>query len=436
MGSVRAKTSLDEALNSLAELDNIVIQNPQPKNGSSELKMQLTEKIVALVHWGRSGTGLLHSLIDGHPQVSTLPSIYLSEYFDHSNWEKIISDGWGKIVENFMAIYDVLFDAASAIPVKTKGGMFLHNIGRDERMTNVGDQRDEVLSVDKAFFKEELFRLMNFHGQLDAILFFKLVHKAYDTAIRDFNQKRLIFYHIHNPDTHSQLNFVRQSPKSTWVMMVRCPLQACESWLNKSFARNNHSQIVGRISTMLFEIDNAIYEKQNAIGVRLEDLKQRPNQTIPALCDWMGIDNNKSLYVMTAQGKRWWGDPSSPDFEKDGMKPFGKTSINREIGSLFSDGDQYILKTLFYPFSLSFGYVQENKAQFEIDLKKIRPMLDELFDFEKVILERTNTDQSVLVKSGSFLLIKTFERWCTFNKFGTYPNMINYCKFNLKLNLN
>jgi hypothetical protein len=56
----------------------------------------LPDKMVALVHFGRSGTGLMHSLIDGHPEVSTLPSIYFSEYFDHSNWEKIISDwlGW------------------------------------------------------------------------------------------------------------------------------------------------------------------------------------------------------------------------------------------------------------------------------------------------------------------------------------------------------
>ena len=35
------------------------------------------DKMVALLHFGRSGTGLLHSLIDGHPEISTLPSLYL-----------------------------------------------------------------------------------------------------------------------------------------------------------------------------------------------------------------------------------------------------------------------------------------------------------------------------------------------------------------------
>jgi hypothetical protein len=129
---------------------------------------------------------------------------------------------------------------------------------------------------------------------------------------------------------------------------------------------------------------------------------------------------------MTAQGKKWWGDPGSPDFAKDGKEPFGRTSINREIGSIFSESDQYILQTLFYPFSVSFGYVEENFEQFEIDLKMIRPMLDEMFDFEKTIAEQINFDPEHFMKSGSFLYFRSrlIERWNTLKEYGTYPNMI------------
>ena len=101
---------------------------------------------------------------------------------------------------------------------------------------------------------------------------------------------------------------------------------------------------------MLFEIDNIVYKKQRSIGVRLEDLKINPRKTIPALCKWMGIEENDSLYQMTAQGKKWWGDPTSPDYEKDGMEPFGTTSIDRKVGSIFSKNDQFILCTLFLSF--------------------------------------------------------------------------------------
>ena len=108
--------------------------------------------------------------------------------------------------------------------------------------------------------------------------------------------------------------------------------------------------------TMLFEIDNIIYKTRPSIGVRLEDLKERPRKTISALCKWMGIKEEDSLYEMTAQGKKWWGDPSSLDFEKDGMDPFGKTSIKRKVGSIFNENDKFIMRTLFYPFSVRFGY--------------------------------------------------------------------------------
>ena len=56
-------------------------------------------------------------------------------------------------------------------------------------MANVGDQRDEVLSVDKTLFRAELNRLMNCYDELDAFAFFNLVHAAYDKAINDLIKK-------------------------------------------------------------------------------------------------------------------------------------------------------------------------------------------------------------------------------------------------------
>jgi len=51
---------------------------------------------------------------------------------------------------------------------------------------------------------------------------------------------------------------------------------------------------------MLLESDNIVYQKQDAIAERLEDLKEFPRKTIPALCDWMGIEETENLYEMTA----------------------------------------------------------------------------------------------------------------------------------------
>ena len=431
-GGKNAENALNEVCNLLSKTDNRTIKNLEVTKKESPPQIIGPDNTVALVHFGRSGTGLLHSLIDGHPEVSTMPSIYFSEFFNHSTWDKIVSDGWSKMTDHFIATYEVLFDASVQNPIKSKSGKRIANVGQTEGMANLGDQRDEVLRVDKALFREELQRLMNFHGHLDAFTFFKLAHAAYDKALKDRNIKNLMFYHIHNPDNYAKLNFVQAAPHAKWVMMVREPIQACEAWTKINFHNNDYARVSSKVFTMLFEIDNIIYHKQRSVGVRLEDLKEFPRKTIPALCDWMGIKESSSLYEMTAQGKKWWGDPSSPDYAKDGMEPFGTTSIKRKVGSVFTDNDRFILRTLFYPFSVQFGYVEENIEQFKADLKTIRPMLDEMFGFEKTMAKRTQLDAEQFMTSGTYLYFRSglIERWNLLAKLHTYPNMIEPLKIN------
>ena len=54
---------------------------------------------------------------------------------------------------------------------------------------------------------------------------------------------------------------------------------------------------------LLLTIDDPVFSKANAIGVRLEDLKLEPKTTISNLCRWLNIEENSAMYQMTAQGK-------------------------------------------------------------------------------------------------------------------------------------
>ena len=167
-----------------------------------------------------------------------------------------------------------------------------------------------------------------------------------------------------------------------------------------------------------------------SIGVRLEDLKEHPKKTISALCNWLDIKENDSLFEMTAQGKKWWGDPTSPDYTKDGISAFGKVFTNRKLGLVFSENDQFILRTLFYPFRVRFGYAEENLEKFKNDLQTIKPMLNQMFDFEKKITQDTQVSTEKFMKSGPYLYLRSgmIERWNTLNKFHTYPNMLTPLK--------
>jgi tetratricopeptide (TPR) repeat protein len=413
----------NDAINTLPLISCEEIQNPSPTHQTQEPGL-ISDNMIALIHFGRSGTGLLHSLIDNHPEISTLPSIYFSEYYNAEVWGKLITQGWDQLPENFIKQFAVLFDARSSVSVPSIDKP-IANLGQKEGMANVGVNRDEVLTVDQNRFCAELRKLMADYASLTPQTFFTLVHNAYEKVLGNTLNKQTIFYHIHNPSPYAKLNFLRYNPKAKLLMMVREPIQSCESWLKKGIkesSENVHNHIV----TMLFDIDQIAFRRQDSIGVRLEDLKKYPQETMAALCDWMGVKEAPSLYKMTAQGKKWWGDPTSPDYGKEAMTPFGDSAIKRPVGSIFSEQDQFILRALFYPFRVRFGYVEGDLDQFKADLKSIKPLLDKPFGFQEKLAENLNQDIETITRSGSALYLRAalHDRWAVLNEFNDYPHML------------
>jgi len=411
--------------------EEITVNGTDHKSASrTEPPDKLPNKLIALLHFGRSGTGLLHSLIDGHPEISTLPSIYLRGFFNAGVWNKIAAEGWRRLPERFADAFAVLFDANSTKPVAGMENMekkMQLNVGRNEGMAHVGEDRNESLSLDRDRFCSEALRLLQGLDKVDPGSLLMVIHAAYEKALGTKTGKQTVFYHIHNPDNFAKPNFLRYAPDARLLMMVREPIQSCESWTRVFFKENNYGQIIHRIINMLFAIDQVAFRMQDSVGVRLEDLKTRPEATLQSLCAWMGVDEAPSLYQMTAQGKKWWGDPSSPDYAAGkAMSPFGEASTKRPVGAIFSDKDQFVLRTLFYPFSVRFGYREPDPAGFDRDLKEVRPLFDDLLDFEKVMSERAGTDPGQFKRSGSYLLLRAAfrDRWEVLSELKDYPHML------------
>jgi tetratricopeptide (TPR) repeat protein len=413
----------NDASNALPLIIEEQVKNPLPVNQNKEPPAMFNNTI-ALLHFGRSGTGLLHSLIDNHPEISTLPSIYFSEYYNADVWGKLTAQGWEQLPKNFIKQFAVLFNARSSVPVPSMDKSIV-NLGQKEGMANVGVNGDEVLTLDQNYYCAELQKLMADYSSLTPQTFFTLVHRVYEKALNKSSNKHSIFYHIHNPSPYAKLNFLRYNPEAKFVMMVREPVQSCESWAKniiKESSENTHNRII----TMLFDIDQIAFRRQDSIGVRLEDLKAQPEATLTALCNWMGIEDSPTLYEMTAQGKKWWGDPTSPDYSQEGMSPFDDSAITRKVGSIFSNQDQFILRTLFYPFSVRFGYVEENLIGFKEDLKTIKPLLDQPFGFQEKLAENLSQDLETITRSGSALYLRAalHDRWAVLDEFNDYPQML------------
>jgi hypothetical protein len=262
---------------------------------------------------------------------------------------------------------------------------------------------------------------------INAGTFFLIVHAAYEMILGATGGGNTALYHIHNPDDFAIINFLRYVPKARLMIMVRQPLQCCESWVLKNFEKNNYKGMVHQIMTMLFSLDQVAFQIQDSVGIRLEDLKNKPKDTLQAVCRWFGVEETPSLYEMTAQGQKWWGDPSSPDFSSnEAMAPFGKSSTNRTVGTIFDEKDQLVFGTLFYPISVHFGYRERDTDGFQENLKKIQPLLDEMLGFEKIIAQRMNINNETFKSSHSYKLLRRgFKcRLDVLYEFNDYPNII------------
>lgn len=423
-GTENSFNCFNEVISTLSLCEEKTLKNPNYDKISSDVKKSEPENIFALLHFGRSGTGLFHSLIDDHKEIITLPSIYFSEFFDIQTWKQISSKGWFEAVNRFIEKYPVFFDSRSPDAVPTVNNKYIDNLGMKEGLTNLGSNKKDYLVLEKRLFKKKLSELMEKYKSLDHYTFFKLIHLAYEKTIRNKVFKNNIFYHIHNPDTYSRLNFSRFAPNAKWIVMIREPIESCESWIKEPFENNNYLDVSMRICIMLLDISRDIFNKNNSIGVRLEDLKEKPKATIKKICKWMNIKEEKSLYKMTVQGKKWWGDKSSPN-----SKPFGKVYKSNKK-TIFSKKDIFFFDTLFYPFKIKFKYLEENPVKFKKDLRTIRPMMKETFDFEKKIIKETGITEDQFKKSGAFLHLRAtiMNRWTILIKNNTYPNMIKPLK--------
>ena len=74
----------------------------------------------------------------------------------------------------------------------------------------------------------------------------------------------------------------------------------------------------------------------------------------------------------------------------------------------------------------------ENLEKFKNDLQTIKPTLDQIFDFEKKIVQNKKMNTEKFMKSALYLFLRCgmIERWNTLNKFRTYPNMLTLLKIN------
>jgi len=404
------------------------------KNKSEPISCVSKPPMIALVAFGRSGSLFFHSLIDGHPEIATLPGVYFKGWFGIDVWQQFAPDysqsEWRELlVSKVTKEFEPLFDAQCRNNVI--GNPLANNhqntdwLALNQGFTNMGPEGSQSLLLNKEAFCQEFLSLLEPLSSLGVSECFELIHIAFEKSVRDDSGSRrldnkTIFYHIHNANLYERLHFLKHYPEARIVQLIRNPVQSMESWLISSVGQlinNNANQqripgiavrqwreIVRKIISMFRQILYPLHLPSFNYGIRLEDIKRNPEEVMPKIAAWMGVSDHAELYNSSFCGLQYWGPPSVTGK----ITGFDTKSIDTSVGRLLGPRDIIIFETLFWPLSTSYSYTQMSAAEFRLRLSEIRPWLDEPLELEKRIYEQMEANTYSLEKMDPYIRLHQF----------------------------
>lgn len=246
----------------------------------------------------RSGSDLLHSLIDGHPQVLQMPG----------HWDPY--GFWDVLTPGVRA--DALVDAF----IRTHATKFDSHLNPRERWDALGLDGTDTFTVDVALFRERAIARLG-DGVLTPATMIEAITMAYGEARgQDVSQGRVILVHAHH---FAQLDRYPEDFGTTRVLCtVRDPRNGLLSWVRTlathepgELADTTTASQVERAMTNFLITVPGLRHQRNVSFVLLEDLHRNGERVMRDLSDQLGIDYESSLLESTVNGLAWGGDRSS-----------------------------------------------------------------------------------------------------------------------------
>lgn len=365
--------------------------------------------VTALMPLGRSGSLFLHSLIDGHPQIRTLPGFFFKGWFGLNQWGNICpsfnDSSWREtLFERIYNLYEPMFDAQCRRSVP---GFSLQSnwIAKDFGFVQMGEKRLTAFKIEKEDFRNKFLQELSDKKSVTSNECFEIVHTTYNLVrhqrdIKKQNKNAHIFFHIHNPDTFELTGFLHHYPNARFLFVLRKPIQSLESWLmldviasplsNSTQAKQAYhlarwNRMVDKIVSMFIDMCPVFISPIQSKGIKLEDIKTNPKKAMSSLASWLEIENLDSLYESTFNGLQYWGPLSKNTGAISGFDP---RAINHSIGRIFGVNDLELFEILFWPLESMYQYTDRDEKSFNIRLIEVEPLLHRPLYFEQVLYKQ------------------------------------------------
>ncbi len=246
--------------------------------------VQAMDSVLAILMWGRSGSLLLSSYLDGHDDVLMLPESrgqnlypFFERYPSLSLGDKLLA------YAAFEPDYPRFFDGDFAISSAN------YYAAVQAILEVYGNWPPEFLKSRRAF-----------------IIF---VHIAYNLALgrRPASSHPLIVYAQHACDDAVAARLVEDFPRAKFVHTVRDPISSCDGVFHHHLEFvEKHIVLAYSALALLVNKDRPHFGMESRTRtIRFEDLHSDTAATMRELADWLGLPYQATLLESTFNGVPW-----------------------------------------------------------------------------------------------------------------------------------
>lgn len=267
----------------------------------------------------RSGVSLLHSLLDGHPELVQIPT-YLKAF-------------------DFFAAYPALWAMTPEEAAQTFANYKPHDVLFDTRLSTwhrnrLGPDMKTAVTVDKEAFVAALVSALP-RKDFSARNFVYSVMVAYAWCLgQPYQRAHTALLHIHHgdwlwPDAEIEKSALNPAPTQRGIdllrpdkilVTIRNPVETIASYKNlvDQYELSDEEKAIYRERYLRLMIQDWIrHERVRHSGiplkiVSLEAMRSQTQKTMSDVAEWLGLTtDHREMASPTFYGETWWGDSFS-----------------------------------------------------------------------------------------------------------------------------
>lgn len=320
------------------------------------------ENMILFSSMGHSGTTLLDTLMDGHPNILNIGSFGL----------------WAPLKELYLNHLQYLEGEELVLETARQMTPFFTSQIVSRKLiwhyVDCNGDIEEGIFISPAEFTAALGGILMARGRVSFAVLCKAIFAAYQNVIGKRyleGQHYWAFFETHevNCNTHTMDGFLSNEDfdrLENWVI-IREPVQHVFAALQRRFQDIEENELIGRWTIEGYKnmfsgsLGSGLEKREKDCGkvikvIRFEDVKVRMRETMEAICGWLDIPFNECLLEATFNGIKVYFPAAAVDGKKT-ISGRDTTAVNRrDFSKHLSSFDVFRLNLVFQNVKRAYGY--------------------------------------------------------------------------------